>query len=88
MQENEKRNITTIELDVKVKSFDKVKGEWIDTIVMGSKLTKADSGRVDVNREDLLIINIEPSVNSLGTCNPKINISATTKMTKADSGRA
>ncbi len=51
------KNTTTIEFDVKVKTYDMNKGELIDAIAAGSKLTKADAGRVNV--EESLILTIE-----------------------------
>ncbi len=87
MQENEKQNITTIEFDVKVKTFDMNKGELIDAIAAGSKLTKADAGRVGYNSEEKVIIRIEPTEND-GSCGcPKIALESHSKLTKADSGK-
>jgi len=85
MQENEKQNITTIEFDVKVKTFDMNKGELIDAIAAGSKLTKADAGRVGYNSEDSMIIRIEQCQNE-GSC-PQITLESHSKLTKADAGK-
>lgn len=52
---------TTIEFDVKVQTFDMNKGELINAMVAGSKLTKADAGRVaDGGAKDTLVVRIEP----------------------------
>lgn len=88
MQENQKQNITTIEFDVKVKTFDMNKGELIDAIAAGSKLTKADAGRsLDVNTEDTVIIRIEPLENENGISSANITLESHSKLTKADAGR-
>lgn len=86
MQEKEKQNITTIEFDVKVKTFDMNKGELIDAIAAGSKLTKADAGRVGYNSEESLVLRIAPSENAHCTT-PRITLKSHSKLTKADSGR-
>ena len=86
MQDNEKLNCTsTFEFEVKVKSFDKSKGELIDAIVAGSKLTKADSGRHAAIHEDWIDVTIDPS-EKIGE-QPKITVQSHSKLTKADSGR-
>ena len=86
MQENEKLNTTsTFEFEVKVKSFDKSKGEMIDAIAAGSKLTKADSGRHAAIQEDWIDVLIDPS-EKYGE-QPKISVQTHSKLTKADSGR-
>lgn len=93
MQENEKQNITTIEFDVKVKTFDKTKGELIDAIAAGSKLTKADAGRAldrtNAIVEDTIEISIDPCLGeNTGGCGcPKISMRSHSKLTKADSGK-
>ena len=93
MQEKETK--TTIEFEVKVKTFDMTKGELIDAIAAGSILTKADAGREFENAnaaiaEDTVEINFDPCLgrDDSGCGCPKISIKTTTKMTKADSGRA
>lgn len=93
MQTNEKISTSTLEFDVKVKVFNKEKGILVDAIAAGSKLTKADSGRIVGPYEDWIIIEINPCVNPCdcgcdnpcpdpnnGDC-PKIKISSITKMT-------
>jgi hypothetical protein len=92
MQEKETK--TTIEFEVKVKTFDMTKGELIDAIAAGSKLTKADAGRELENAnasivEDTVEISFDPClerINSGCGC-PKITMRSHTKMTKADSGK-
>lgn len=87
MQETQNKT-TTIEFDVKVKTFDMNKGELIDAIAAGSKLTKADAGRsLDYNTKDTVIIRIEPLENEKGIILPNITLESYSKMTKADSGR-
>lgn len=94
MQENEKQNITTIEFDVKVKTFDMNKGELIDAIASGSKLTKADAGRaLDKTNaaivEDTIEIIIDPCLGeNTGGCGcPKISMRSHSKLTKGDAGK-
>jgi hypothetical protein len=85
MEGTEKTSTTTISFEVKVQLANKEKGELVDAIAAGSKLTKADSGREADIIEDWIDITIDPSekVNEL----PKIEIQSHSKMTKADSGR-
>lgn len=93
MQETEKVRTSTLEFTVNVKTFNKEKGELVDAIVAGSKLTKADAGKIEANYKDMVIIEIEPSVNPCfvpdedpcpnpnpnnGDC-PKITITSVTK---------
>ena len=87
-------NNTTIELTVNVKRFDKAKGELIDAISAGAKLTKADAGRIldhpDVRTiEDFVNLNLEycGEANDGGCGCPKIAASSHSKLTKADAGR-
>ncbi len=54
MKENEKKEtITEVTIEVKAKTFNE-KGQITSAIVAGSKLTKADSGRVGFADEDSL----------------------------------
>lgn len=85
MQENEKVSTSTLEFDVKVRLFNKEKGELVDAIAAGSKLTKADSGREAIIIEDWIDIKIDPS-EKIGEL-PKIEIQSHSKLTKADSGK-
>ena len=85
MQENEKVSTSTLEFDVKVQLFNKEKGELVDAIAAGSKLTKADAGREAIIIEDWIDIRIDPS-EKIGEL-PKIDIQSHSKLTKADSGR-
>lgn len=85
MQENEKVSTSTLEFDVKVRLFNKEKGELVDAIAAGSKLTKADSGREAIIIEDWIDITIDPS-EKIGEL-PKIEIQSHSKLTKADSGK-
>lgn len=82
-----KLNQSTLEVEVNIKAFDKEKGGLIDAIAMGSKLTKADAGRIGNFDEDETVIIIDPCENNTGCGCPKISISTRTKMTKADSGK-
>lgn len=79
-----KERITTIDFDIKVKTFNKDKGELIDAIAAGSKLTKADAGKSAEISEELIEVRIEPSENGQA---PKLEIKSHSKLTKADSGR-
>jgi hypothetical protein len=36
---------STLEFDIRIKLFDKTKGELVDVFAAGSKLTKADAGK-------------------------------------------
>jgi hypothetical protein len=85
MEGTEKTGTTTLSFDIKVQLFNKEKGELVDAIAAGSKLTKADSGLKADIIDDWIDITIDPSekVNEL----PKIEIQSHSKMTKADSGR-
>lgn len=86
MQENDKNVITTaFEFDIKVKTFNKEKGELIDAIAAGAKLTKADAGRNQDIQEDWILVGIDQS-QELGD-QPKISIQTHSKLTKADSIR-
>lgn len=85
MQENEKVSTSTLEFDVKVRLFNKEKGELVDAIAAGSKLTKADAGREAIIIEDWIDITIDPS-QKIGEL-PKIEIQSHSKLTKADSGK-
>ena len=59
---------TTIEFSVQIKQFDMNKGELIDAIASGSKLTKADAGRLrDSSIENNFSFKLEPTVNADGT---------------------
>lgn len=85
MQENKKESTSTFEFDVKVKLFNKEKGELIDAIAAGAKLTKADAGREALIQEDWIDVTIDPS-EKIGEL-PKIEIQSHSKLTKADAGR-
>ena len=76
---------TTLELDVKGQTFDMTKGELIDAIASGSKLTKADAGRLTgQTSEDWLNLQVE---GGNGTDCGKTEIRSHSKLTKADAGR-
>lgn len=77
---------TSLEFEVKVKLASKEKGEVIDAIVAGAKLTKADAGREADIIEDWIDITIDPS-EKVGEL-PKVEMKSHSKLTKADSGRA
>lgn len=77
---------TTIEVEVKVQTYDMNKGELIDAIASGSKLTKADAGRAldtpikDIAKE-LFKFTIEPTVTPEGGCGcPKVEIEYSTRV--------
>lgn len=85
---------TPMELEVKVRVYDRKKGELVDAITAGSKLTKADAGRTIENNnfrkaEVWLGIEIEPCTNGDSTelSYPKVTARSHTKVTKADSGK-
>ena len=86
MSENEKIVTSTIELDVNVKVFNKELGELTEVLVANAKLKKADISRVGYNQEDATKINIFAKQNVYES--PRVSVKTTTKMTKADSGRA
>jgi hypothetical protein len=78
--EVEKENATTtIEVDVKIQTYDMTKGELIDAIASGAKLTKADAGRVfDTPKKDLF--KFKPTLKSNGECGcPKVEVEYVTK---------
>lgn len=86
MQENEKNLITTtLEFDVNVKTFNKERGELIDAIVAGAKLTKADAGRNGNVLEDSIVVCIDQR-KEFGEL-PHVTIQAGSKLTKADAGK-
>jgi hypothetical protein len=86
MQDNEKLNTcSTFEFEVRVKSFDKSKGEMIEAFASNAKLTKADAGRYAAIQEDWIDVLIDPS-EKYGE-QPKITVQSHSKLTKADSGR-
>lgn len=59
MKENEKKeNKSTLAIEVTIKDFN-AKGELIDAIVAGSKLTKADSGRQAFKDEDSITLKFD-----------------------------
>lgn len=76
---------TTLEVDVKAQILNADKGELVDAIVAGSKLTKADSGRLEgQKREEWLNLRAE------GACGEdcsKTEMGSHSKLTKADSGK-
>lgn len=55
MQENEKKENLKVVLEVNANNFNS-KGEVIDAISAGAKLTKADAGRTSTNDEDSITI--------------------------------
>ncbi len=84
MNEEENKVTTTIEFELKVKERDKATGELVDAMVLGSKMTKADSGRVGYNEEEWLSIAVEADEKD----RPKVVLNSHSKMTKADSAKA
>lgn len=86
MEGTEIKATTSLEFEVKVKLASKEKGEVIDAIVAGAKLTKADAGREADIIEDWIDITIDPS-EKVGEL-PKVEMKSHSKLTKADSGRA
>lgn len=86
MEGIEIKSTTNLEFEVKVKLAGKEKGELIDAIVAGAKLTKADAGREADIIEDWIDITIDPS-EKVGEL-PKVEMKSHSKLTKADSGRA
>lgn len=76
---------TTIEVEVNVKTYDMNKGELIDAIASGSKLTKADAGRaldatIESIKKDLFKLRIEPTYTPKGDLGcPKVEVEYTTK---------
>lgn len=83
MEENRK---TTIEVEVKVQTYDMNKGELIDAIASGSKLTKADAGRAldtpikDIVKE-LFKLRIAPTITPDGKIGcPTVDVEYSTKV--------
>lgn len=72
---------TTIEVDVKIQTYDMNKEQLIDAIASGSKLTKADAGRVfDTPKKDVFKFKIEPNLKPNGECGcPKVEMEYVTK---------
>lgn len=85
MEGTEIKTTTNLEFEVKVKLVSKEKGELVDVIAAGAKLTKADAGREAGIIEDWIDITIDPS-EKVGEL-PKIEMKSHSKLTKADSGR-
>jgi hypothetical protein len=82
MQENENTRTTTIEFDVKVKTFDVNKGELIDAIASGSKLTKVDAVSLGKVVKDSTLIIIDACENDGGCGCPKITLESTSEVTE------
>jgi len=83
MEENKiPTETTTIEVEVKVQTYDMNKGELIDAIASGSKLTKADAGRaLDAPIKDIFRFGMEPTLTPEGKLGcPKIDIEYKTKI--------
>jgi hypothetical protein len=84
---------SSLEFDIRIKLFDKTKGEMVDVFAAGSKLTKADAGKnSDISNKTLdenTSITITPgcSENDSKNCIPQITISTNAKLTKADAGK-
>ncbi len=84
---------SSLEFDIRIKLFDKTKGDLVDVFAAGSKLTKADAGKnSDISNKTLdenTSITITPgcSENDSKNCMPQITISTNAKLTKADAGK-
>lgn len=85
------QNASSLEFEIKVKTFDKSKGELIDAIAAGAKLSKADAGRAfeqsNVRKvEEWVNITIDPCANDVesGCGCPRIGVRTHSKVTKAD----
>jgi len=74
---------SNIEIKVEVKVFDMNKNELIDAIASGSKLTKADAGRLmDRSIENSFSVKIEPTYQADGKLGlPKVDTFFTSKET-------
>ena len=80
----ETNKTTTIEFDVKVQTFDMNKGELINAMVAGSKLTKADAGRaLEAGAKETLIVRIEPLESENGIVLPNITLESYSKTGEA-----
>jgi hypothetical protein len=76
---------TTFEVDVNSQILNTEKKELVNAIVAGSKLTKADSGRLEgQSREEWINLRAE---GAYGDGCSKTEMRSHSKMTKADSGR-
>lgn len=77
---------TTIEVEVKVQTYDMNKAELIDAIAAGSKLTKADAGRaldatIESIKKELFKFRIEPTMTPEGGLGcPKVDIEYSTRV--------
>lgn len=76
---------TTVEVNVKGQALN-TKGELIDAIASGAKLTKADAGRM-VNETSTDWLNFEVEDKGDGSA-PMITTRSNSKLTKADAGKA
>ncbi len=74
-REFQNTSTTTIEFNVEIKKLNMNKNELIDAIASGSKLTKADAGRViDKSFEDHFSFSVTPTVNADGSFGiPKVD---------------
>jgi hypothetical protein len=84
-------NKTELELSVNIKKYDQAKGELIDAISAGAKLTKADAGRLLENPalrsvEEFVNLNLDFCGDGKdGECGcPRIAASTHTKLNKAE----
>lgn len=74
----------TVELTVTVQPFDMTKGQLIDAIASGSKLTKADAGRMaGQSSEDRLNVTVEASEANPNVVIPKITVNYHSKVSDA-----
>ena len=81
----EDESTPTIELMVTVQPFNMTKGELIDAIASGSKLTKADAGRAaNQTTEDWLNVTVEASEANPDIFIPKVTVNYHSKVTSAD----
>jgi len=77
---------TTIDFEVRVKTLDTNKGELVDAMVAGAKLTKADAGRVlGYSQKDTLVVRVEPLENEKGITLPNITLESYSKTIAAES---
>lgn len=76
-------SVLNLKVDIKGKKLDTTKNELIDAIAAGSKLTKADAGRLSNQKvEDWFHLGIKSEANADGNCGcPEVDTHFTTKTT-------
>ena len=84
MEKQENTNTTNIQFEVSITKKN-AKGEVIDALASGAKLTKADAGKAGFNSEEWLTVTVEAGMEK---DQPKVTVNSHNKLTKADAGKA